>query len=255
MTTPDIPGEAQRTDEWQIDEAGLAYHLGQWISPKRSTLAFEQFARHKLHDTRLAVDLGCGAGAATAYLAREFGATRWLGIDYSQELVTLANERAAQSGMKNISFEQGDWFNLADRDGVDGVISLQTLSWLPEFERPLAAIFDHCRPSWIAMSSLFYDGEISCRIEVTEHVPAKSCFYNVYSLQAMDRFCRQHGYRLTANQAFHIDMDLDKPQSRDVLGTYTVRTLAPDGQPAHRLQISGPLLMNWHFVMIERAIP
>jgi SAM-dependent methyltransferase len=239
----------QRKDEWELDAAGHAYHRAQWLAPKQSTLAFERFAHGRLATAARVVDLGCGAGGATAYLAKEHPATAFLGIDYSSELVATAAANAKQAGLANLGFEQGDWYELLPRDDVDGVISLQTLSWLPAFQRPLQAIFERLRPRWIAVSSLFYPGEISCRIEVTEHLIDKSCFYNVYSVAEIARFCRAHGYELTHHQPFEIDIDLPKPDSPDAMGTYTVRT--SDGD-ARRLQLSGPLLMNWRFLLIER---
>jgi SAM-dependent methyltransferase len=252
MSESQATGSGQRTTEWELDGRALPYHLGQWLQPKQSTHAFAAFAGERLAASRTVADLGCGAGAATAQLALQFPGTRFVGIDYAGELVAMARERSGEAGISNIEFAQGDWYDLAPRSDLDGVVSLQTLSWLPEFERPLACIFERFRPRWVALSSLFYEGDISCRIEVTEHTLSKSCFYNVYSLPAVRRLAEQHGYRLARSEPFHIGLDLPRPASADLMGTYTVNTAPQDGQGSRRLQISGPLLMNWHFVMLER---
>jgi len=83
-----------------------------------------------------------------------------------------------------------------------GVISLQTLSWLPEFEQPLRQIFEKIAPDWIAMSSLFYEGDISCKIEVEEHAAGNHFFYNVYSIPAVSRFAREFGVSRCRGAAF-----------------------------------------------------
>ena len=55
----------------------------------------------------------------------------------------------------------------------DGCISLQNLSWPPDYEMPLKAIFKNINPNWLAITSLFYEGDITCRIEVEEHKKEK----------------------------------------------------------------------------------
>lgn len=249
------PAEAaQRVDEWtHIDDALLRYHVAQWAEPKRSTQHFAEFLRPWLLDAKSVIDLGCGAGAATSYIAGRNEHVSFVGIDYSPQMIAIAQKASRQAAQRNVSFQAGDWFDLRARADVDGVMSLQALSWLPEFERPLKAIFDRIGPRWLAVSSLFYDGDISCAIEVNEHVRERKTFYNVYSLPAIDRFARRSGYRLAVAEPFRIDIDIPRPPGRDLMGTYTVRLPSPDAADIQRLQISGPLLMNWQFVVLERA--
>lgn len=71
MSDREKHGPQQCKDEWlKLDDASLGYHLSQWRNPKRSTEQFEQFISTQLRDSGRAMDLGCGAGAATAYIAR-----------------------------------------------------------------------------------------------------------------------------------------------------------------------------------------
>jgi SAM-dependent methyltransferase len=242
---------AQRTQEWDvIDERALAYHMVQWSEPKRSTLAFHEYAEAKLRSAGRIVDLGCGAGAATAYLASRHPDQEFVGVDISPELIAIAARLARDKSSGNLSFRADDWYGLGEYPPVDVVVSMQSLSWLPGFEQPLAAIFERLRPQSIIASSLFYDGRISCRIEVEEHLRDRKTFYNVYSIQAVDDFCALHGYRVTTHAPFHIDIDIPKPVDQDFMSTYTVPVQGRSGP--ERLQISGPLLLNWRFVTIER---
>lgn len=243
----------QRVDEWRdIDNVAYAYHLAQWLEQKQSTKHFSEFVSGLCAESDLVVDLGCGAGAATYYLSQRHATTRFLGIDYSDALVALAGHFAFERQATNLSFVEGDWFNLAPRADVDGVVSLQTLSWLPGFEQPLDAIFSRLNPRWIALTSLFYEGDISCKIEVNEHVRNRSSFYNIYSIPSVSRHVAKYGYRITRQQPFAIDIDIPRPANRDAMGTYTVLSRESAGTPETRLQISGPLLMNWHLLIIER---
>lgn len=255
MMSADAQTTSQSLEEWEnLAEYRMPYHLSQYEKPKRSTVAFSGFVNAYLAKSSEVIDLGCGAGASTAYLAAQHPQARFVGIDYSSQLVELANKQLPPAEISgNLRFEQGDWYGLESREKIDGVISLQTLSWLPDYQQPLEQIFAKLQPRWVAMSSLFYDGAVSCKIEVTEHLHGRTSFYNVYSLPVIDEFCRGFGYRLAKSVPFHIDTDLPKPQNRDAMGSYTVTVPADDaGAKSERLQISGPLLMNWHFILIEK---
>lgn len=200
--------------------------------------------------SRCVVDIGCGAGAATAYLASQHAGTEFVGIDISQKLVGIAKTISPTKNLRNLSFVVGDCFDLGARSGVDGVVSLQTLSWLSNYEEPLQQIFEKLSPDWVAASSLFYDGEISCRTEVDEHATGRQFFYNVYAIPAVARFVEKFGYQLADAQPFVIDIDLPRPVDRDAMATYTVRTA--DADAPERLQVSGPQLMSWYFITLTR---
>jgi trans-aconitate methyltransferase len=89
-------------------------------------------------------------------------------VDFSAELIGTATDLG--SSVANLKFFQGDWFSMSS-EAFDRVISLQTLSWLPEFETPLEQIFTKIKPKWIAATSLLYEGDISCR--TINSIPAK----------------------------------------------------------------------------------
>lgn len=239
----------QRTDEWvNITDRDLEYHTKQWDIPKRSTIAFEEFIAHRLTKSHRVLDLAAGSGAPSAYLAQIHSSTDFVAMDYAKELVTIGESLARSRGIDNLRFKNGDWFNLEPELGTyDGVISLQTLSWLPEFERPLAQIAEKINPKWMAFTSLFYEGDISCKIEVEEHLRKRKTFYNVYSIPQVRSFLLERGYEVTSAVPFVIDIDIERPSDIDHMGTYTRRL--EDGT---RLQISGPLLMSWYTIVADR---
>lgn len=243
------PSKQQRLAEWEsLDDAGRNYHLQQWKEVKRSTVTFSEFVNAAISGSKSVLDMGCGAGSATAYIAKQHPRSDFIGIDLSPELVNMACELTKAEKIPNLSFAVDDWFDLRSHKDVDGVISMQTLSWLPEFEEPLRQVFQKISPRWIALSSLFYEGDISCKIQVEEHIIGKKCAYNIYALPAVVRFARDFGYRMDCAKPFNIDIDLPMPADRNVMGTYTVKV-----EPNQlRLQISGPLLMSWYFVMLQK---
>lgn len=241
-------------DEWiSFDERQLAYHTEQWRNTKESTKAFETFSADYLAKSRRVIDLGAGTGAATAYLAQRHPETRFIAADYVPSFLELGAEIAKNQGVPNLEFRQVNWMKLPETNEFDGVISLQTLSWLPAAEEALVQIFTKLRPNWIALTSLFYEGDISCTISVKEHVHEKSFFYNVYAIPEIRRVCSQHGYQVAVVKKFEIGIDLPPPENLDAMCTYTRRVVAAPEEPIERLQISGPVLMPWHMLLMLRT--
>jgi len=105
---------------------------------------------------------------------------------------------------------------------------------------------------WIALTSLFYDGEISCKIEINDYAftmegrECKEICCNIHSLIHVQKFFEECNFKKFKYTQFEIDVDLPEPQERG-FGTYTEKL--EDGR---RLQISGPLLMPWYFVSASK---
>jgi SAM-dependent methyltransferase len=232
------------------DPISMSYHVKQWDDEKRSTHFFGEFCKEEFSKSISVLDLGCGTGAATYQLARKNPHINFIGVDSDEVLIKEARQRTEVDSVKNLSFMKADWFDLPqDLSGFDGVISLQTLSWLSEMERPMAEVLSKVRPKWMAISSLFYEGDVTCEIRVTEHTRSRSTNYNVYSIPAISRLVHEFGYDVSRSEDFEIDIDLPRPQNPDLLGTYTERLLT--GAKKSRLQISGPLLMPWKFILVS----
>jgi len=245
--------KTQRLDEWQsLDDQGYKYHQNQWTQPKESTLAFEEFVSTYLENSNNVLDLGAGAGAATAYLANKYPRVRFTALDYSKELIEIGKSISASKNIKNLNFIQGDWYNLKLNEDYDSCISLQTLSWLPDYQDPLIAIFNSLKPKWIALTSLFYEGDITCRVEVDEHTRSRKTFYNIYSIPAIERLCKKYNYKISKISPFVIKRDLEKPDNPDLMSTYTKICLSETSGGQERIQLSGPLLMNWYMLIIEQ---
>ena len=234
-----------------IDPVSNEYHMKQWTEPKESTKAFGKFFSKELSESQSIIDIGAGAGAATYYLAREYPDTNFIGIDHSSELIEMAKKAMEGLELSNLSYDSGDWFDFDNKwKNVNGVISLQTLSWLPEMRRPMTQIFEVIKPNWIGLSSLFYDGDISCKIEVYEHTQKRKTLYNVYSLKELNRLAAEFNFEIVNAEQFEIPIDIPKPKNIDIMGTYTEKI--EQNLYHKRLQISGPLLMNWHFVLLKK---
>jgi ubiquinone/menaquinone biosynthesis C-methylase UbiE len=84
------------------------------------------------------LEAGCGVGAQTITLARNSPEARITSIDLSAESVAEAKRRIEQAGYTNVSFQQGDIFNLTFApESFDHVFVCFVLEHL---DRPLEAL-------------------------------------------------------------------------------------------------------------------
>ncbi len=246
----------QRTAEWlDRDKVNTDYHERQFREPYRSTIAFcEWLETERLvspeSELRI-VDLCSGTGANIHHMSKRYPKSTFLGVDINPDNVERGNAFFQSNGIDRCRLEVGDIYNLDPGyvSEFDGVVSFQTLSWLPDFKAPIQAMTT-LAPRWIAVTSLFYDGPVSCTIDVTEYTaglePNRSSFYNVYSLPTVRKHMQTNGYSDFRFTPFEIDVDLPKP-SHGLMSTYTEQL--EDGR---RLQLSGPLLMPWYFIAATR---
>ncbi len=60
------------------------------------------------------LDVGCGVGNLTCWLAEQVGTTgKVLGVDFDQKQIEVARQRAEARGIRNVSFEQADAHDLS----------------------------------------------------------------------------------------------------------------------------------------------
>jgi SAM-dependent methyltransferase len=91
------------------------------------------------------LDLGCGAGGISRYMAERTGA-RVTGMDYSADAVAVARQRAADSSAQ-LDFVQGDLNGLQlPRDEYDAVVMIDTIYWAADTAKTLQQIIDALAP-------------------------------------------------------------------------------------------------------------
>jgi ubiquinone/menaquinone biosynthesis C-methylase UbiE len=245
-----------RTTHWIDDsKVNYAYHERQFKEPYRSTVAFCKWIESIgliNSESRLDIlDLCSGAGANIYHMSKRYPNISFTGVDINVSLVEHGNEYFKKYGISQCNLELGDIYNLDAKyaNRFDGVVMFQTLCCLPDFKSPIEAMA-HLGPQWIAVTSLAYDGQVSCTIEVTEYDdavnPYRESFYNIYSIPALKKCFENNGYPNVQAIPFEIDIDLPKPNDTKM----TTFTKALDD--GHRLQISGPLLMPWYFIVAKK---
>ncbi|MGG1664125.1 class I SAM-dependent methyltransferase [Brevibacillus sp. NRS-1366] len=247
--------DQQPKEEWM--EITTDYHKKQFGIPYRSTVLFCEWLEEKgllnAHDHKKIVDIGAGQGANLNYMAKKFPASGFKGIDLNACLVDQGNRYFQDHHLTNCRLLQGDLYQLdqAHIGLYDGVVSYQTLSWLPEYQTPLRKMME-LDADWIALTSLFFDGDVDCTITVKDYTQSiggenyRQSYYNIYSLNRVKEFFKENGYTKFSSIPFEIDIDLPKSEKTG-MGSYTEKLT--DGR---RLQISGPVLMSWYFLCAQK---
>lgn len=232
------------------DENSMRYHLKQWGETKESTKKFISFLGENVLKGHNYLDLGCGGGAATFALSTQYAESNWVGIDLDAELIATAVDFSRIAEATNLSFFQGNFEEFGDAGTYEGVVSLQTLSWLEDFHSTFDNVFRNLQPSWFALTSLFYEGNISAYTQIREHGPNRKLFYNTYSIPQIKGVAEDYGYSLERYEPFEIELDLPKPENLDSMGTFTKQVV--EGDSVTKIQISGPLLMSWYMLLFRR---
>src|ERR1700756_1291279 len=239
---------SQRLDEW-TKNYNNDYFERQFKTPYRSTVKFcdwlEELGVLTPQSKANIMDVGTGKGANLHYMHKRFPNCSYLGLDINTDFVEEGNAAIKKENLSNCSLAYGDLYKLdipKHGNKFDGIISYQTLSWLPGYEDALDQIVK-LNPQWISLSSLFYDGLVDCKIEVQEfHTPQdessfKTSFYNIYSLPRIANFLAKRGFTTFKYTPFEIDIDLPKPEHTN-MQTYTQKL-----QDGRRMQMSGPVPM------------
>jgi 2-polyprenyl-3-methyl-5-hydroxy-6-metoxy-1,4-benzoquinol methylase len=102
----------------QFTRQATSFAASPWISDER--LIQNLVAAAHLNGSECVLDIACGPG----YIAQAFAGVgrEVVGVDLTAAMLTIARERTAKFGLKNISFRTGDVRNLAFADGKFDVV-------------------------------------------------------------------------------------------------------------------------------------
>lgn len=233
------------------------YHVKQFLNTYRSTEMFTEWLENKVFlcgDGRgktSVLDMACGGGANTLYLANRHADIQFVGIDIGKEYIEYGTKMVKEySKYQNCSLYVGNWFDidLKWKKVFKGIVCFQTLFMFPDYRDALSKLID-LQPDWIAVSSLFYEGDIEYTNKFRDYYRPSGdrtytdYYYNVHSIIRYRMYMEEMGYKKFEYIPFEIDIDIPKTESMDI-GTYTVKTV--EGK---RIQISGGLMMPWYFVI------
>jgi 2-polyprenyl-3-methyl-5-hydroxy-6-metoxy-1,4-benzoquinol methylase len=127
-------------------------------------------------------DFGCGSGHAINVMAQAFPASRFTGIDFSDEAIATGTREAARLGLANATFESR---NLAELDKVasyDVITVFDAIHDQAQPARVLENIYRALRPGGVLLMA---DIKASSRLEDNVDVPMTTYLYTVSLMHCM----------------------------------------------------------------------
>jgi cyclopropane-fatty-acyl-phospholipid synthase len=102
--------------------------------------------RAELEDGMEILELGCGWGSLTLWLAERFPASRILGVSNSRSQRAFIEERARARGLSNVAIETADMNDFTSEQRFDRVVSVEMFEHMRNYDRLLARIGSWLRP-------------------------------------------------------------------------------------------------------------
>ncbi len=97
-------------------------------------------------------EFGCGTGGTAIAHAPHVRSVR--AIDFSTRMLDMARQRAAEAGVDNVTFEQGDITSIAVEPGrYDMVLGLSILHLLKDRQAVIARVYEMLKPGGRFVSS------------------------------------------------------------------------------------------------------
>ncbi len=115
-------------------------------SANQQKWARELISKLNLQGDEHILDIGCGDGKVTAEIASHLPDGSVLGIDYSLDMIKLAQKEFPPAIVKNISFEQKDARTFSFTSQFDVVFSNAVLHWVTDHRPVLKNIYDCLKP-------------------------------------------------------------------------------------------------------------
>lgn len=95
------------------------------------------------------LDLGCGTGWTSSFLARL--GYQVVGVDIAPDMIQVATQAKDQMGLENLSFQVADYESLQEDSSVDGVVFFDSLHHAEDEMIALEAAFSALRPGGVCV--------------------------------------------------------------------------------------------------------
>lgn len=127
-------------------------------------------------------DFGCGSGHAINVMAQAFPASRFTGIDFSDEAIAVGAREAAGLGLANATFERHNLAQLDKRDAYDVITVFDAIHDQAQPDRVLENIHRALRPGGVLLMA---DIKASSQLEDNVGVPMSTYLYTTSLMHCM----------------------------------------------------------------------
>jgi cyclopropane-fatty-acyl-phospholipid synthase len=111
--------------------------------------------RARLADGQRVLELGCGWGSLTLWMARNYPASRIVGVSNSRSQRESILARAAEEGLRNVSIITADMNEFRSDGRFDRVVSVEMFEHMRNWPRMFANVHDWLRPGGLFFMHVF----------------------------------------------------------------------------------------------------
>ncbi len=119
----------------------MKYSSGYWPEENTSFTESEErmlkltVERAELKDGMKVLDLGCGWGSISLYVAEKFPKCKVVGVSNSKTQKEFIDKRAKERGLKNLTILTQDMNDFTTKDKFDRIISVEMLEHMKNYEK------------------------------------------------------------------------------------------------------------------------
>ena len=152
----------------------LKYSCGYWLDETPSLDESEETMlelycqRARLEDGQAVLELGCGWGSLSLYIAERFPSSRVVGVSNSRTQKEFIEERARALGLKNLEIKTADMNIFEAGAQFDRVISIEMFEHMRNYEKLLSRVASWMKPDALLFVHIFTHKQFAYPYEVRD---------------------------------------------------------------------------------------
>ncbi len=170
----------------------MKYSSGYWNDGVRTLDQSEEdmlaltCERAEMRDGMKILELGCGWGSLTLFVAEQFPRTRITGVSNSQSQKRYIDEQARQRGLKNVRIVTADMNSFSTREKYDRIISVEMFEHMRNYEKLLGKISAFLHPEGKLFVHIFTHREFAYPFEIKDESDWMSRYFFTGGLMPSD---------------------------------------------------------------------
>ncbi len=152
----------------------LKYSSGYWQRDVRDIDRSEEdmlrltCERAQLKDGQSVLELGCGWGSLSLYMAEHYPRSRFTAVSNSRTQKTFIDEEARRRGLNNLTVITSDMNEFSISDRFDRIVSVEMFEHMRNYERLLEKVSGFLKPQGLLFVHIFTHREFAYPFEVKD---------------------------------------------------------------------------------------